>query len=155
MSKLATYIFSVVCASVICSIANVLTRDKKQVNITVKLLSAIFLSITLLAPLKDFSVDRILSSWDRFTQTGHDLSHDGQLLAKEELSAIIKQRTETYILGKAEQLGVTLQAEIRLCEDLKPANVVITGKVTPYERKYIQNILTDELGIPKEDQLWR
>ena len=155
MDRISSFILSIVCASVICSIADILTKDKKQANITVKLLSGIFLAITLLSPIQGFSIDRIFNSWEDLEQDAQAMSQDGQMQANDALISIIKQRMEAYVLEKAEQLGVTLQSEITISETLEPERIILTADVTPYERKQMEKILTEELGISGEEQIWK
>ena len=155
MSSTSQYILSAVCASVICSICSAVTKDKKQANILVRLLSGIFLSITLLSPLKDFSIGQLGDTVSTIADDGAAIRDHGQATAKDAASDIINNRIEAYILQKAEQLGVTLYADITLGDTLAPEGAILTGKLTPFEKLQMEKILTEELGIPKEDLEWR
>lgn len=155
MKTVSGYILSIVCASVICSIVSSLTKDRKQINTMVKLLSGIFLSITVISPLKDLTLPNIADELDGVEHNAQDISADAQLQATNEIKGIIKKRLEAYILEKADRLEVTLQTDITLDDSLLPERIILIGNVTPYEKQQIQKIIAEDIGIAKEDQIWR
>ena len=72
------------------------------------------------------------------------------------MRTIIKGETEAYILDKAASLGVELEVDV-LLEDMypmAPKTVRLSGSVSPYVRNRLQNIIAEELGISKENQIW-
>lgn len=73
---------------------------------------------------------------------------------KEELAAIIAERTAAYISDKADALGlrVTARVETELGADGTPlpASAELTG---PYARE-LADWIAGELGIPAERQVW-
>ena len=73
------------------------------------------------------------------------------------MSAIIKDRTEAYILDKAASMGLSLRVEVILSEEEipKPITVKLWGTVPPYTKTRLRNWMEDTLGIGEEDQLWQ
>ena len=72
------------------------------------------------------------------------------------LAQFIKERTQSYILDKAQSLNAVLDVEVTLSDDEipVPVKVCITGKVSPYARGRLENLIIEDLGIEKENQIW-
>lgn len=155
MKAVSGYLLSIVCASVICAIVSSFVKERKQINTMVKLLSGIFLSITVISPLKGIALPNIADELDVVERNAQDISTDAQSQATDEIKSIIKKRLEAYILEKADRLEVTLQTDITLDDSLLPERIILTGNVTPYEKQQIQKIIAEDIGIAKEDQIWR
>jgi hypothetical protein len=70
---------------------------------------------------------------------------------------IIKENLEAYILDKASALQLDVDVDIVLTEDLPPApdSVTIIGNASPYNKQVFQAFLVEEIGIPKEQQIWQ
>ena len=73
------------------------------------------------------------------------------------LARIIQEKTEAYILDKAGQLGLQLQAEVSVSETEEPVPwaVVLSGEVKPDQKRRLEAILEQELGIARENQQWQ
>ena len=69
-------------------------------------------------------------------------------------AAIITQQTQSYILDKADTLGVCLEVGVELNEEMVPWRVTMTGEAPPYARQRLEGIIQDDLGIPAERQVW-
>ena len=65
-------------------------------------------------------------------------------------------RTESYILEKAKALNCDLQVEVILSSDATPVpeQVRISGSISPYAKQAISTMLTEDLGIDREAQIW-
>ena len=121
-----------------------------------KLIGGLFLTFTIIAPIADIDIDALFdSSWD-FTEQGEAAAAMGQESAREELTSIIKQECEAYILDKAEAYHAQLEVEVTLSQDEipVPAAVRLQGSVSPYAKSNLQQWLQDDMGIPKENQVW-
>ena len=75
-------------------------------------------------------------------------------MAAEEMEKIIKAKTEAYILDKAKNIGAEISAEISL-NDLVPTGITVVGNLSPYARSSLAAIITHELNIPPEAQIWK
>lgn len=80
----------------------------------------------------------------------------GTKLADDARREIIKAEAEAYILDKAGSYGLQLEVCVTLREDdiPVPESVCIAGAVSPYARTRLEILIENELGIPKERQLW-
>ena len=66
---------------------------------------------------------------------------------------VIKANTETYILDKATTMEVELNVEVTL-DGLIPKKVILQGAVSPYTRASLSDWIAQQLGIPREAQIW-
>ena len=80
----------------------------------------------------------------------------GESVAMETMTQLIKEETESYILGKAAALGQTISVDVRVGDGQPPVpmEVTICGSVTPYARKRLSTCLLQDLGIAEENQIW-
>lgn len=70
---------------------------------------------------------------------------------------IIKQTCQTYILDKAESLGLALTAEVTVESEGAypyPAAVRLTGAPTAQQKLALTRYIAGELAIPEEAQTW-
>lgn len=121
-----------------------------------RLIGGLFLTFTVIAPIADVELEEILDvPWD-FAVQGNAIAEEGQQYAQDQLHGIIKDRCEAYILDKALALQAQLQVEVMLSQDEipVPASVRLQGSISPYARNALQQWLQDDIGIPKERQIW-
>ena len=121
-----------------------------------QLIGGLFLTFTVIAPIADVELEEILDvPWD-FAVQGNAIAEEGQQYAQDQLHGIIKDRCEAYILDKALALQAQLQVEVMLSQDEipVPASVRLQGSISPYARNALQQWLQDDIGIPKERQIW-
>ena len=155
--KLGQYFLSVVSATVISSIVISLSSKKGTYGAIIKLLSGIFLSLTIVRPLVDVKIQNWESYLYEFDHSAATIAEEGQESAKTELASIISDNTRAYILDKASALGLQLEIEVILTDEMPPApvSVVLEGNVSPYAKKIMQKYIADNLGIPEEQQVWK
>ena len=67
------------------------------------------------------------------------------------MTEIIKQRTQAYILDKAQALNTVLEVEVTLSDDdiPVPLKVRLKGKISPYAKGRLQATIAEDLGIEK------
>lgn len=120
----------------------------------VRLVCGLLLALAILRPLAG-------REWERLEMDLSDLSGQSSELAEayrknqqESLSAIIEEKTETYIWDKANQLGLACTVEVAAVTGGEgiplPDSVVIQG---PYSET-LAGIIEEEVGIPAEKQIW-
>jgi len=154
MEGLKAYLISVTAASIICGIVNALAGKRGAVSSVLKLLTGLFLALTVIRPVIRLSLSEIELYLDSISTKADAAVADGEIVASRELASIIKAETEAYILDKAASLGSDVQVELRL-EDCRPAGIVVYGSVSPGQRQRLQKIFEAELGIAKEKQQWK
>ncbi len=148
------YVLGVLCAALICGVVTRILGKKGVQGNLVQILCSIFLMISIVSPLAKLSFD----SWENLHL---DIERDALAAAdqgKNEVNnqyrQVITQRTTTYILDKAESMGLALEVSVTLREDdlAAPKAVTLRGRIAPYAKQVLSSWLANELGI--EEQEW-
>ena len=155
MAALGEYIFSVSAAALMGGIVTGILKESGAVK-AMKLICNLVLMVTVLQPVVkwnfqsvgDIPLPEFPDSWAAVSQ-GETSSHNA-------LAAIIKQEAEAYILDKAALLGAAITVEVILSTDDPPVpfSVEITGRVSPYVKLQLEELIQEDLNIAKENQLW-
>lgn len=151
MMGLRQYVLSVICAALICGIAQSLVRDGIGKGV-IKLICSVFLMVTLLAPLPGLRLE--LESFLPDRLEGECLAAQGENMARGAVDQLIKEQLETYILDKAAALPAQVQAEVILNEDGLPVAALLAGRLPPEARETLEEMIQTDLGIPKENLQW-
>ena len=156
MQSLGRYILSVTAAASLLGILQSIAGKKGSSGTLIQLIGGLFLTFTVIAPVADIRLD---AGWDlpwELTAQGSAIAAQGQSLSRDQLRAIIKEQSEAYILDKALSYQAMLEVEVTLSQDEipAPASVRLQGSVSPYARTVLQQWLQDDMGIPKENQVW-
>lgn len=156
MESIKTYLLSVIAAAIICGIVVRIIGEKGTMGAMAKLLAGLFLAFTMIRPLANVHIDGIANFTDSFSDEASRSAVMGEAMAKDALSASIKAQVEAYILDKAGDMNVSLTVEVTVSEDEipVPTAVRIKGAVSPYAKKQLQALISEDLGIEKERQTW-
>lgn len=153
MTAVRQYIISVTAAAMLCSILTAIVGGK-QIKPIWKLIVGIFLTLTAIRPLADIDLGAVPTLAEGYTLQAEEAVMTGKELMDSQKQTIIKSRLESYILDKAEGLGVTLTVDILLDEHGLPVSVQLNGDVSPGAKSRLKSIIAVDLGIPKEAQIW-
>ena len=156
VDNIRQYIIQVTVAALLCSIVTQVVGEKSPSASVVRLITGTFMFLCLVSPLANFRLRDLTTYFDGLSvQTDQSVSQ-GQLAAFEEMSAIIKSKTETYIMDKGAIYGANLQVVVTLEQGSVPApcGVRISGSISPYAKTQLQNLISQDLGIPLEAQIW-
>ena len=150
------YLLRLICGALLCGIVNGLLSKKGALGAAVKLITGIFMVITMVSPLLRVRIDHITDYFDGISSDADAAVESGQKDAADALRANIKSKTEAYILDKAKSYGAELTVEVRVDgSDLPaPSSVSVSGSISPYGKRQLSSIIADELGIALEDQEW-
>ena len=155
MGFLRQYLLSILTAAIICAIISMLTKRHQAISGIIKMISTIFLSVTIFSPLMDLKIDDNFAFPAQFSQEAEKIISSAQTDIHYETEEIIINQTESYILEKAALYGVNLDVSIKLNNDTGvPASVILCGMVAPGAKQRIQDLIVEEIGIPKEEQVW-
>lgn len=148
------YLLSVVAAAVISGIVTKLLGSKGTQGAVGKLAAGLFLAFTIISPLRTFTISD-LDCFDVST-AAQSAVEEGKTMSAQALRQSIKQRCEAYILDKAQSLNVELEVAVELSEDEIPSPTAITlkGNVSPNAKAKLTQMISEDLGIPKEEQEW-
>ena len=156
MEALGKYILSITAAAIFLSILRAIHGKKGLNSALVKLIGGLFLTFTVIAPVADVDTGALFSISMDLTEQGSTIAAIGATESNEQLRGIIKQRCETYILDKALTYGADLDVDVTLTDDEMPVPdaIRLQGSISPYTKAAFTQWLEDEMGIPKEQQLW-
>lgn len=156
MEGISQYLLSVIAAAIISGIAVNIFGKKGLYASAVKLIAGLFLVVTVMSPWTKLQFEDI-SSYFLDMQTDADLIvEEGEEIAVEAAVAIIKEEVEAYILDKACSLDVDIEVNVTFdtSDPLLPNAITIKGTASPYVKRQLQQMISDDLGIPKENQAW-
>lgn len=152
----AEYVLSVGTAAVIIGILTGFLDSKSSIGTLTRMVCGLFLVFTVLKPIDRINFGHLTEYADAFADEGEATAARGTEMANDALRDIIKLQTEAYILDKAGSYNAELDVQVCVTETdcPLPESVRISGHVSPYVRSRLQQMISDELGIPKEKQLW-
>ncbi len=156
MDALKQYIFSIIVAATVCAIIMQFIGKKGANGALIKALCGMVMMVVLLSPVQGLSFSALPDGLHQIRTDAQFYAAEGRQKSFESIAAFIKRNTEAYILNKASAMHLDLQVEVTLQEDdiPVPSGVTITGNVSPYARAQLQTIISEDLGISKEDQTW-
>ena len=156
MDGLRQYLVSVLSAAIICAIIIKISGKKQLSGNMVRLVAAVFLSITVIAPILNLNMPDFTDIFNMTNQDGTQIAGQASNEALQETASIIKDRTKAYIEKKAESYGADIDATITITEptSLVPDGITIKGNVSPYIRTILSSIISEDLGIPEDKQKW-
>lgn len=156
MENLGKYILSVTAASIIVAIVSGFADPKSGTGGMLRLIGGLFLTFTVIQPVIHLDFGALTAFADTISIDGETVAAQGGMIAGNSLRGIIKSQTEAYILDKAGSYRTELAVEVTLSQDdiPTPESVCLRGSVSPYAKSKLQQMIEDDLGIPKEDQLW-
>lgn len=150
------YLLSIVAAALICGIVTKLMGDKGTQGAIGKLIAGLFLTFTVVSPLRDIRIGDLTTLTAPYTVAATAAAEEGQQRSFCAMSERIKQDCEAYILDKARQLDVALEISVSVEGDTVPVPcaIALRGNVSPNARRTLESIIEEDLGIPKEAQTW-
>ena len=156
MAGVKEYIFTICGASLICAIARKFLGDKGSTAGIGKMIIGLFLLVTIVKPVLNLRFNELQDLSLGAQTDAIDAVWQGEEFAKQQMAAIIKERTAAYILQKAQQLDVSLEVEVQVSDDEVPVpeKVIIAGNISSFAKQQLQLLIEQELGISKECQVW-
>ena len=157
MRSLRAYILSIVAASLICGCVQMLLGKKGTSAKLVRMLCGVYMAIVFIAPLHRIDFSIYTDYFTGFMDEAKNAVSDGQNVAQQKREEIIIQQTQSYILDKASSFGAEVEVEVTLSGDISqtPNAVTIKGAVSPYVKKMLTDYIEEQIGIPKEAQMWK
>ncbi|MBR4864636.1 MAG: hypothetical protein IKU07_08665 [Oscillospiraceae bacterium] len=150
------YLISLISAALISAVAVNIFDKKSFIGNHIRLLSGIFLSITVISPLFKLEIPDFDVFQNMLASEAHQIVAEGETYYQEQRRTVISQQVETYIVNKATELGAYISVKVTLAktEPPIPSGVEIEGSVSPYVKVALETYMVNELGIPKERQMW-
>lgn len=151
------YLLRIISASIICSIISSIGTKSSAVWTVIRLLSRIFLVITLISPLLHINFSDITYFSDNISFEANQIIEQKISEMNSNLRNSIKEQTEAYILNKATSMNLDLIVEVTVSNDDPPVpvSVSLSGRIAPYAKTQLSQLISDDLGISKENQKWK
>ena len=156
MGSVGIYIRSVCAAGIFCAILSRLLPGKSSWSGIYKMISGMVMVFVIAAPLRNLDISELPDGLFGMAGSSAEYVQIGEEYSRKAVSEIIKNRTEAYILDKAASWSGDIEVDIELSGDALPVpvSVRISGTMSPYGKSALSSILTHELGIAKEQQIW-
>lgn len=151
---MAGYILSLISAAMITAVICSFFEGKGGTAGIIQIICGLFLSFVVISPLTNLDFSGLERYLDSFSLEASCVAESGKNMAMEAEGDIIKTSVQSYIMDKAETLGASITAEVMLDQDNIPVSVELEGNLSPYAKARITGIITDDLGITKEHQIW-
>ena len=130
---------------------------KGQLEALLRSICGIVMTVSILSSASNLSIDLHFREWlPDDLENGKAVTSMGEEIAGQVLRQRIKQQTEEYILDKATSMNISLSADITLSETDPPVPVAVTltTSADPVLRTQLERLITQDLGISKEQQRW-
>lgn len=157
MAWIKTYVITVIAAGVICGICVTLTGKNKTTGSIVKMICGIFMAMTMIAPLVKVRLDDLGTYFESIKTDAESVAQAGRMQAVAEVSVVIKNELETYILDKAESMGLDLRVSVEIdgsTDPPVPVGVTLEGTLSPYHKRVLTRYISQNLGITEDHQTW-
>ena len=155
MDSIRQYIVSIISASIVCAVLKTLL-GKSAYSRIVQILCGTFLVFTFLAPLKHIDLqDAILSfQWDG--NISEDAIQRGEDMSRKAIADIISSEVASYVVEKAASFGAEVHVEVTVSDEEIPApvGIDIIGRLSPYIRSQLEEIISEDIGLTREDMRW-
>ena len=150
------YILGIVAAGIVSAVVGCLVNGKTPTGKIIRLLCGVLITTSVVAPLGQASFQNVSDFWNSVNLDASDYVAHGELAAKQEHDAIIKEASEAYILDKAARMGLDIAVEVELddSKDSIPCKITVSGALSPYAKSVLSEYIAEQLGIPKESQRW-
>ena len=153
MGSWKQYIITLIHWAISCGILSQIVSEIKAKEL-IRLVCGIIMTILILRPLSRIDLESLLDISLADMTGAEAYVAEGEYAAFEHQERCISFACETYISDKARNLGAEICADISLNEDLLPVSAVIRGEIPQDIQTQLQEMLTMDLGIPKENQQW-
>ena len=153
---ISKYIISIGAMALITAILSGLTEKKSSSGAVIRMICGLCLTIIAVKPVCNLDISGLDDWTDSYHTSAVEAASYGVQMANDAQRQIILAETEAYIVDKASLYGLQLEVQVELSGDstLAPESVIVTGKASPYARSMMQKWISEDLGIPKERQVW-
>ena len=156
IEALQTYLLRLIATALLTALATAVTPEGR-VRRVVGFAGGLLLAITLLRPVGTVDFDAMARAISRIEMEYSENVTGVRAASTQVQAVIISQRTEAYILSKAEAMGLALQVQVETQMDglyPYPWAVTLTGQATAQEKEVLERYIEENLAIPAQRQTW-
>lgn len=156
MDEIRQYVISIILAAIICGLITHIMGNKGINGELIKLVCGVFMAIVFISPLVKLDFSDWDNYWNMIVNEKDMAVMEGHNNTLDEMAAIIKEQSESYILDKAGSLKLDLEVEVTLSDSNPPVPIYVElkGAVSPYAKSQLAQIIETDLGIAEENQEW-
>ena len=154
MAALREWITSIVVVTMLLSVAQTLIPEGAVRKIST-FTGGLILLVALLQPILGADLSRLdlrLEPYEEAVQTRQEELEEAR---KSELADIIGARTAAYISDKADALGLSVTVQVITESGPDGIPVPASAEITGQPSEALAAYMEQELGIPRERQVWR
>lgn len=151
--QLGEYVVSLTAAAMISGIL-VSLLPEGNLRQVMRTACGVFLAVTALSPLGQAALPDLEGLVRDPLEAGQAAAAQGEAMADTERISLIKLGLEAYLLDKAAAMGVEVTARVRLDPQGNPTGITVSGDVPDAQRRRLEAVIAEDLGIPKEAQQW-
>lgn len=153
IAAIRTWLLSVVTASLAVSLAESVV-PAGTLRRVLSVIGGLILLLVMLQPLLRVDLKEIKLDTSGYREAIQERQAELEDADQEQMTKLIEEKTESYILDKAKRLGISCTVKVRTKtgEDGTPYPVSAVLSCAPSEA--LSAYLEQELGIPKERQIW-
>ena len=156
MESLTQYITSIVVVGILSALLLHLVNRKSVTTQLIKMMCGIFMIFVVISPLTRLSIGEYISFFEEIHWDALSVTAEGERYSQDRLRQSIKEKTEAYILDKAMLLGADIHVSVscNTTDFPKPEYVELSGNASPYVKGKLQQIISKDIGIPEDNQIW-
>lgn len=152
MDAVREWLTAVIMVTMLLSVAQTLVPEGRIRKIF-SFSGGLVLMLVLLQPVLEMDPDAMTWRPESYEKQIRACREELEQSARTEWETIIEQETTAYILDKADALGLEISAEVQ-AETREEGLPVLTAELTGEPSEILEKYLTEELGIPRERQVW-
>lgn len=155
MGLIRDYVLGIAAAAMICAVT-LCFAEEGHTKPLMKLICGLILTFSIVRPVLNICQ----GNWEElgidYRKEAEEAAEQGTLQAEKTVRELIKEQLEAYILDKAQAMDLQIQVDVTLSQETMPVPEAaeIRGSVPPYQKTRLLRILTEELGIRKENIRW-
>lgn len=146
---MSAYLLRLICAAILCALIDALCGSRGGVR---RLTAGIFLVLVAFSLPTDLEFPELDPA--QFLSEARAAAAEGEALAQNARAESIIDACESYVWNKAVELGLQVEVQITLDDDLCPSGAELSGAASPAERQRLTAALAAELGLREEDVVW-
>ena len=153
MAAVRAWLTAVVTVTLLLSVVQMLVPPGSLREIA-SLIGGLILLLVLVQPLRRVDPAALSLDLSACRQAVEQRQAELENAREEELAALIRSETETYISDKADSMGLSIRVHVTVETDGSGLPVPVGVELTGPESEGLSRWLETELGLPAERQVW-
>lgn len=157
MDGIRQYLLSVIASAMICGMITGLLGKKGTYPSVVKMLCGLFVSITIISPIKQIQFSDYKANLHHLSKDANEIVEQSKINTQNAVAKLIEEKVEAYILKRADELDLQISVDVILdtADSYTPKTIIIYGAASASAKQSLQEMIIKELGIAKENQVWK